>query len=72
MLEIELNELDSEAECSPELLSEHEFNEPSLKELDVRQASKLKGSEARKWFSKQLMLPEWMIDVPDRLSEDWF
>jgi len=38
---------------------------------DVRQASKLRGSEARRWFARQLMLPEWMIDIPDRLSRDW-
>lgn len=71
VLEIELNELESGTECSLEILSEREFNEPALKELDVRQASKLKSSEARKWFSKQLLLPEWMIDVPDRLSDEW-
>ncbi|MQL74791.1 hypothetical protein Taro_007161 [Colocasia esculenta] len=41
-------------------------------ELDVLQASKLRGSEARKWFARQLMLPEWMIDVPPRLEEDWY
>lgn len=72
VLDIELNEFESETERSPELISDVEFNEPALKELDVCQASKLKGSEARKWFSKQLLLPEWMIDVPDRLNEDWF
>ncbi|XP_010037423.2 snurportin-1 [Eucalyptus grandis] len=42
------------------------------KEFDVRQASKLRGAEARKWFARQLMLPEWMIDVPDRLPQDWY
>lgn len=42
------------------------------RDIDVRQASKLKGHEARRWFARQLMLPEWMIDVPDRLSHDWF
>uniref|UniRef100_A0A9I9DZW0 Snurportin-1 n=1 Tax=Cucumis melo TaxID=3656 RepID=A0A9I9DZW0_CUCME len=72
VLEIELNELESETECSTEILAEREFNEPALKELDVRQASKLKSSDARKWFSKQLLLPEWMIDVPDRLTDDWY
>lgn len=40
-------------------------------DFDVRDASKLKGPEARKWFARQLMLPEWMIDVPDRLPHDW-
>ena len=43
----------------------------SPKELDVVEASKLKGAEARKWFAKQLMLPEWMIDIPENLSQDW-
>lgn len=42
------------------------------KELSVRNASKLKGAEARKWFASQLMLPEWMIDVPEGLSQDWY
>jgi snurportin-1 len=61
--------------CEPEPTPEPESeSEPadSPKELDVRQASKLKGSEARKWFARQLMLPEWMIDVPDQLAQDWF
>ncbi|XP_073029696.1 uncharacterized protein [Primulina eburnea] len=39
---------------------------------DVRQAVKLRGPEARRWFAKQLMLPEWMIDVPNRLNTDWY
>lgn len=38
---------------------------------DLRQATKLRGPEARLWFAKQLMLPEWMIDVPDNLNTDW-
>ncbi|CAN6464786.1 unnamed protein product [Victoria cruziana] len=41
-------------------------------EMDVLQASKLRGPKARRWFSRQLMLPEWMIDVPARLSVDWY
>lgn len=39
---------------------------------DLRQASKLRGPDARLWFAKQLMLPEWMIDVPDKLNTDWW
>ncbi|CAI5497731.1 unnamed protein product [Closterium sp. Naga37s-1] len=27
---------------------------------------------AREWYSQQLMLPEWMVDVPPRLASDWF
>ncbi|XP_057480600.1 uncharacterized protein LOC130767674 [Actinidia eriantha] len=41
-------------------------------DLDVRYAAKLRGAEARRWFAAQLMLPEWMIDVPDRLIHDWY
>ncbi|XP_044486701.1 snurportin-1 [Mangifera indica] len=63
-LEIELVE---EPESKPE-----EESESLKKDLDVCQASKLKGAEARKWFASQLMLPEWMIDVPDRLTHDWY
>lgn len=39
--------------------------------IDFSQASRLKGSEAKKWFSRQLMIPEWMIDIPYPLSQDW-
>ncbi|KAF3964551.1 hypothetical protein CMV_011166 [Castanea mollissima] len=63
----------SDPEPEPETTPEPE-PEPtdSPKELDVRHASKLKGAEARKWFARQLMLPEWMIDVPDQLPQDWY
>ena len=44
----------------------------SLKELDICHASKLKGAKARKWFARQLMLPEWMIDVPYQLPPNGF
>ncbi|KAK6146520.1 hypothetical protein DH2020_020389 [Rehmannia glutinosa] len=46
--------------------------EEHAQDFDVRQAARLKGAEARRWFAKQLMLPEWMIDVPDRLNTDWY
>ncbi|KAK7302238.1 hypothetical protein RJT34_13123 [Clitoria ternatea] len=50
-----------------------ESPEPSQHtDLDVVEASKLKPAEARKWFAKQLMHPEWMIDIPNNLSQDWF
>ncbi|XP_058787730.1 uncharacterized protein LOC131662065 [Vicia villosa] len=59
-----------EPEPEPEPVNEPE---PYQKEeLDVLEASKLKGAEARKWFAKQLMLPEWMIDIPENLASDWF
>ncbi|KAK7809534.1 snurportin-1, partial [Quercus suber] len=67
-----------QARCLASFLNPHSEPEPepepedSPKELDVRHASKLKGAEARKWFARQLMLPEWMIDVPDQLPQDWY
>ncbi|XP_010555547.1 PREDICTED: snurportin-1 isoform X2 [Tarenaya hassleriana] len=64
-----------ESEPELELPSEPEpepgFESVPSSSLDVRQASRLRGPEVRKWFARQLMLPEWMIDVPDGLSEDW-
>ncbi|MBA0593103.1 uncharacterized protein LOC105764787 [Gossypium raimondii] len=60
---------DIELETVPEAEPE---SEAFSKDLDVRQASKLRGPEVRKWFARQLMLPEWMIDVPDRLAQDWY
>lgn len=63
-------------DVDPEVLSEAEPDldageESESSSFDVRQASRLRGPEARKWFARQLMLPEWMIDVPDNLSLDW-
>ncbi|ERN09958.1 hypothetical protein AMTRI_Chr06g194380 [Amborella trichopoda] len=55
-----------------ELVVEESGEVSSHKGIDVLEASKLRGSKARHWFSKQLMLPEWMIDVPSRLSHDWY
>ncbi|GFP89291.1 snurportin-1 [Phtheirospermum japonicum] len=46
--------------------------EEQAQSFDVRQAASLRGPEARRWFAKQLMLPEWMIDVPERLNTDWY
>lgn len=51
----------------PEPEPEHQAGD-----FDLRQAAKLRGVEGRRWFATQLMLPEWMIDVPDRLCHDWF
>ncbi|KAA8540684.1 hypothetical protein F0562_024397 [Nyssa sinensis] len=61
-------EIALETETGPEEVdSEHQ-----ARDIDVREASKLKGAEARRWFARQLMLPEWMVDVPDRLNHDWY
>ncbi|KAF2311501.1 hypothetical protein GH714_024399 [Hevea brasiliensis] len=65
-------DIELEPESLPDLLPEQEESGASSKDLDVRHASKLKGAEARKWFARQLMLPEWMIDVPDCLAQDWY
>ncbi|KAF3775633.1 Snurportin-1 [Nymphaea thermarum] len=67
-----------EPECEPaghaeaKALAESGDAEDASSEMDVLQASKLRGPKARRWFSRQLMLPEWMIDVPPRLSVDWY
>lgn len=74
-LEAPVSESELEIEAVPESQLGHEpenEQEPSPKDLNVVQASKLKGVEARKWFAKQLMHPEWMIDIPDGLSQDWY
>jgi len=34
-------------------------------------SSKLRSSDARRWFACQIMLPEWMVDAPPRLASDW-
>ncbi|XP_039026364.1 uncharacterized protein LOC120159936 [Hibiscus syriacus] len=67
--ESEPEQSDIEIETVPE--TEYE-SENLSKDLDVRRASTLRGPEVRKWFARQLILPEWMIDVPDRLSQDWY
>ncbi|XP_073313007.1 uncharacterized protein [Primulina huaijiensis] len=60
----------AEFEIEPEI--EPEVGEGREVINDVRQAAKLRGPDARRWFAKQLMLPEWMIDVPHRLNTDWY
>ncbi|XP_007037977.2 PREDICTED: snurportin-1 isoform X2 [Theobroma cacao] len=67
--ESEPEQSDIELETAPEIEKE---SGTLSKDLDVPRASKLRGPEVRKWFARQLMLPEWMIDVPDRLSQDWY
>ncbi|RZC17367.1 snurportin-1-like isoform X3 [Glycine soja] len=68
------SEPESEPKPEPEFeLAEFEAGSDSgYESLDVIGASKLKAVEARKWFAKQLMLPEWMIDIPNNLAQDWF
>lgn len=48
---------------------------PNWKRLDgagFQEATKLKGARARQWFARQLMLPEWMLDIPPRLNREWY
>ncbi|RAL53467.1 unnamed protein product [Cuscuta campestris] len=71
-------------DCDPQSLSEDpdtealpgiEQTEPDSRQsdsYDISHISRIRGVEARRWFAKQLMLPEWMIDVPDNLSTDWY
>lgn len=65
-------EAPEQLELVPEIEFEEAEAESSVRDIDLRHSAKLRGAEARRWFAKQLMLPEWMIDVPDRLNEDWF
>ncbi|WVZ73214.1 hypothetical protein U9M48_021554 [Paspalum notatum var. saurae] len=55
--------------------SRHEEGEPEEERdhtlADVAAAaSKLRGSDARRWFARQIMLPEWMVDAPPHLASD--
>lgn len=66
-------EPEAEAEPVPEVEMGPEFDQqPVKRELNVVDAVKLRGPEVRRWFARQLMLPEWMIDVPPNLNSDWF
>ncbi|XP_078170278.1 snurportin-1 protein [Carex rostrata] len=64
-------------EVEPELEQEQEMSNASGQsagrtELDPVRAANLRGPEARRWFATQLMLPEWMVDVPPLLDSDWY
>lgn len=69
--------LGSEPEMEPELQEEQEMSDASEQstgrtDLDPVRAASLRGPEVRRWFAKQLMLPEWMVDVPPLLDRDWY
>jgi snurportin-1 len=73
----EQHEPEVEAPSGLEFLHDEEIEDgeaenSSTRGIDLRHSAKLRGHEARRWFAKQLMLPEWMIDVPDGLSQDWY
>lgn len=61
-----------------EEVDEHEEEEEHEHDLTVAgvaaaaAASRLRGSDARRWFARQIMLPEWMVDAPPHLATDWF
>ncbi|XP_042502323.1 snurportin-1 isoform X2 [Macadamia integrifolia] len=63
-LEIEIEEAEPELSPKPSSSNSRDF--------DVLRSSKLRGPEVRQWFARQLMLPEWMVDVPPRLNSDWY
>ncbi|KAH9299396.1 hypothetical protein KI387_031078, partial [Taxus chinensis] len=44
----------------------------AIDDVDALEATKLKGARARQWFSRQFMLPEWMVDIPPRLKHEWY
>eukprot|EP00897_Mesotaenium_endlicherianum_P004247 jgi/Mesen1/3850/ME000207S02868 len=41
-------------------------------ERGLLEGGNLWGQKAREWYAQQLMLPEWMLDVPPRLPQDWY
>lgn len=69
-LDIEVTKVPAELESYAEE-TEDDYGDHKEAHHDLRQATKLRGHEARLWFAKQLMHPEWMIDVPDNLNTDW-
>ncbi|KAM3396508.1 snurportin-1 [Capsicum galapagoense] len=70
-LDIEVTKVPAELESYAEE-TEDDYGDHKEAHHDLRQATKLRGHEARLWFAKQLMHPEWMIDVPDNLNTDWY
>ncbi|KAK1259292.1 hypothetical protein QJS04_geneDACA015474 [Acorus gramineus] len=57
----------------PEEVEMEEEEEPGKeRDLNAARASRMSGPEVRRWFARQLMLPEWMIDVPTSLRGDWY
>ncbi|EFJ17988.1 hypothetical protein SELMODRAFT_444654 [Selaginella moellendorffii] len=41
-------------------------------EWGLAEGARLQGKDAKKWFSGQFMLPEWLIDIPLGLKSDWY
>ncbi|CAK9229180.1 unnamed protein product [Sphagnum troendelagicum] len=52
-----------DADCS--------HSSPGSKRKGILEGTKLKGGKAREFYSQQLMLPEWMVDIPINLKKDW-
>lgn len=64
--------VDADSDLHLDSSSETEPVSPAGNHLDIVEASNLKGRTARNWFSRQLMLMEWMIDMPPNLDRDWY
>nr|CAD1824383.1 unnamed protein product [Ananas comosus var. bracteatus] len=65
--------LRTEPEIEPEVEPGTEPEvEPEARVLDAPRAAKLGGAEARRWFARQIMLPEWMVDAPPDLDRNWY
>uniref|UniRef100_A0ACD5X106 Uncharacterized protein n=1 Tax=Avena sativa TaxID=4498 RepID=A0ACD5X106_AVESA len=45
-------------------------DEPAVADVATA-AAKLRGPDQRRWFARQIMLPEWMVDAPPHLARDW-
>lgn len=41
----------------------------SCEGLGFSDGAKLRGARAKKWWSQQLLLPEWMVDIPPHMNE---
>jgi snurportin-1 len=64
-------EMETESEQEQEM-SDASDHSAGRTDLDPVRAASLRGPEVRRWFAKQLMLPEWMVDVPPLLDRDWY
>lgn len=52
--------------------TEEAESSPGSKRKVLLEGTRLKGEKAREFYAKQLMLPEWMVDIPLYLKKDWY
>ncbi|XP_071680390.1 uncharacterized protein [Lolium perenne] len=66
-----LSPASSSSDDQPPTSPEAHGDDPAVAEVAAA-ASKLRGPDRRRWFARQIMLPEWMVDAPPHLARDWF